>query len=311
MSSAENFAHLAPIGAQSPSPLISVIVIVHNMNREAFRTLISLSVEYQLGVDTNDYEVIVVDNGSTPPFPADAVAQMGENFRLFSIENPTPSPAAAVNFGVKQSLGLYVGLIVDGARLLSPGILKNVLTIFRMKSESLIATLGFHLGKEIQNVSILNGYNKVTEDALLASIEWPTNGYRLFEISALAGSSSGGWFKPMAESNCLFLPRCQFDELGGYDERFNLPGGGFVNLDFYSRACALIGLELFTLLGEGSFHQIHGGVATNVSTVELERLHAIWMRQYELLRGYVYAIPRRDAVYFGRFPYQALWTVNI
>ena len=54
-----------------------------------------------------------------------------------------------------------------------------------------------------------------------------------------------------------------WDELGGLDERFELPGGGLVNHDLYRRACDLPGAELVVLLGEGTFHQYHGGAATS------------------------------------------------
>src|SRR5216683_2592387 len=46
-------------------PDLSVIVVVHNMAREAPRTLYSLSTTYQRHIAAEDYEVIVVDNGST------------------------------------------------------------------------------------------------------------------------------------------------------------------------------------------------------------------------------------------------------
>lgn len=43
-------------------PLLSVVVITHNMRREAERTLLSLSTAYQKGVEASEYEVIVIDN---------------------------------------------------------------------------------------------------------------------------------------------------------------------------------------------------------------------------------------------------------
>ncbi len=45
---------------------LSVIVVFYNMAREAPRTLRSLSRSYQQGIDDLSYEVIVVDNGSSP-----------------------------------------------------------------------------------------------------------------------------------------------------------------------------------------------------------------------------------------------------
>lgn len=50
------------------NPQVSVVVVVHNMQREAERTLYSLSAEYQRDIDPEDYEIIVVDNGSNPAF---------------------------------------------------------------------------------------------------------------------------------------------------------------------------------------------------------------------------------------------------
>jgi len=101
------------------------------------------------------------------------------------------------------------------------------------------------------------------EDALLAAIHWPEDGYRLFEIAIFAGSCVGGWFRPIGESNAVFICRDAYIRLGGFDERFDLPGGGFVNLDFFRRAVLREGSELVVLLGEGTFHQLHGGIATN------------------------------------------------
>jgi len=51
-------------------PDVSVVVVIYNMAREAPRTLHSLSAAYQRHIDADDYEVIVVDNGSQPSFDA-------------------------------------------------------------------------------------------------------------------------------------------------------------------------------------------------------------------------------------------------
>ena len=113
--------------------------------------------------------------------------------------------------------------------------------------------------------SVQQGYNQEQEDRLLEQARWTEDGYRLFDISVFAGSSAGGWFKPIGESNAIFMRKALWDELGGFDERFQSPGGGYVNLDTLSRAVALPGVTVVTLLGEGTFHQVHGGVATNAT----------------------------------------------
>ena len=58
------------------------------------------------------------------------------------------------------------------------------------------------------------------------------------------------------------------------------------------------------LLGEGTFHQYHGGVATNVPLAE----HP-WLRfqdEYAAIRGRDFAAPTTPAAYLGSLPPQAL-----
>ena len=57
---------------------------------------------------------------------------------------------------------------------------------------------------------------------------------------------------------------CIQDPNNPFSGRFCSPGGGLVNHHFRDRAVATPGVTLVGLLGEGVFHQVHGGVATNV-----------------------------------------------
>src|SRR5262249_14389768 len=212
-------------------PTLSVVVIIYNMHREAPRTLYSLSAQYQQGISAGDYEVIVVDNGSGQTVPAEQVRKQMGRFAYFYIDQARPSPAGAVNFGVRQSRGAYVGIMIDGARIASPGLLHYALRAVRAFRNPVVTTLAWHLGPAIHGQAIKRfGYSRHMEDQLLERIRWPEDGYRLFEIATLAGSSRGGWFAPKSESSSLFLHRKSFDRLGGYDERFDQPGGGLVNI---------------------------------------------------------------------------------
>ena len=92
-----------------------------------------------------------------------------------------------------------------------------------------------------------------------------------------------------------------WDELGGLDERFTSPGGGYVNHDLFRRACTLDDTELIVLLGEGTFHQIHGGVSTSR---RFER--DAWRAEYEALRGTPYAPPDKQVTLFGTVPTSTL-----
>ncbi len=104
-------------------PSVSVVVVVYNMPREAPRTLHSLSASYQRHIDPDDYEVIVVDNGSNPPFDTRVIEGLSGNFRLVRIDDASPSPAPAVNRGLAEALGDVIGVMIDGARIVTPGLL--------------------------------------------------------------------------------------------------------------------------------------------------------------------------------------------
>jgi hypothetical protein len=47
------------------------------------------------------------------------------------------------------------------------------------------------------------GYTKDFEDAMLESLDWKNNGYRLFEKSVFDESSGAQWFDPMISESCL------------------------------------------------------------------------------------------------------------
>ena len=283
-------------------PTLSVIVVFHNMAREVPLTLFTLSAEYQRGVGSGDYEVIVLDAGSVTPLEENFVKSFGENFRL--VRSPAaPSPVAAVNWATTLVRGEAIALCIDGARMLSPGILRHMLDAFKIWNDPLVATLAWHLGPKIQNESMLDGYDQAAEDALLDSVDWRADGYELFRISSLAGSSKYGWFGPLGESNCLAVRKETWARLGGLHEGFVSPGGGLVNLDFYREACGQLD-PLVILLGEGTFHQFHGGVATNVPWKDHPK--GTFNIEYQAIRGKTFAVEEKAATYLGSVPPQAL-----
>jgi hypothetical protein len=51
-------------------------------------------------------------------------------------------------------------------------------------------------------------------------------------------------------------------------------------------------------LGEATFHQVHGGVATN----NPEAPHEMFAQEYGKIRGRNYERPRTNVVYFGELP---------
>jgi hypothetical protein len=291
-----------------PQPRLSLVVVAYNIPHQLRRTLVSLSGEYQRHIDTDDYEVLVVDNGSTPPISHDLFEGLAGEFRLIRIDNAPKSPARALNQGLAAAKGDVIGLMIDGACLVTPGLLHMALHGAHLYPQCVVATLGWLLGFDtIQQFAKEGGYDEEREHALLAQIDWPTDGYRLFDIAALNASARLGWIVPN-ESNALFMRRDDWEALGGVDERFDAPGGGLVNLDTFRRAVELPESELILLLGEGTFHQIHGGISTNVPADELATSLKQWGRQYEAIRGRPWEPPRpgNKPTYLGTLPRTAL-----
>lgn len=287
-------------------PMVSVVVVVHNIPREAPRTLFSLSAEYQRHIRADEYEVIVVDNGSDPPFDPRLFDQLRGNFRLIRMDPAPPSPAAAINRGLREAKGELIGIMVDGARLVTPGLLHFARVGASLYPRAIVASLGWYLGYDLQRASIEAGYDQAQEDELLRSIDWPQDGYRLFDISTLDESSVDGWLSLINESNALFLSRDFWNSMKGVDEAFDAPGGGLLNLDTLRRAMDVPDSELVLLLGEATFHQLHGGIATNASPEKLIERLGVWLRQYAELRGQEFSIPPKQPTYLGTLPRPAL-----
>ena len=279
-------------------PRVSVVVVAYAMERELPRTAYSLGHRHQRGTSAGDAELIVVDNGS--PVPVDRAvleAAFGGPIRLERIDPAPPSPAHAANVGIGLATGDLVGLIIDGARLASPGLVAGARRAAALAERPIITAPAWHLGATTHMKAAEAGYDQAVEDELLARSGWEADGYALFEHSVPAASSARGLFGPMGESSSLFLSPALWDELGRLDEGFELPGGGLVNHDLYRRACDLPGAELVVLLGEGTFHQYHGGAATS-RRLTWDDMHD----EYRRVRGTDHVPPPNDPLFVGHVP---------
>jgi hypothetical protein len=280
---------------------LSVVLVAYDMARELPRTLRSLRAEHQTSIDGSEYELIVIDNGSPRPLEEALPAAGRTTVRSRRLTAASSSPAPAANVGLEMASGDLVGLMIDGARIASPGLFASALSAARLAERPVIATLGWHLGSGSHMEAETTGYDTEAEDRLLAESGWEEDGYRLFAFSSFAASSRRGWFGPLSESNTLFMPRSMWEELDGVDERFELPGGGLANHDLFHRACSLSDAQLIVLLGEGTFHQTHGGAATSGRITWAQA-----REEYEAVHGRPFAPPANEPLYVGHVPKAAL-----
>jgi glycosyltransferase involved in cell wall biosynthesis len=274
---------------------VSVVLVVYNMARELRRTIKTLSPQYQQ-LSASEYEIIVIDNGSNHEYNLDELRDICPNLRFLRMDNPNPSPVEALNLGISLASGSVICASIDAARMASPNLLKVGTSACALHPRAVVGSLSYHLGYEAQNQSVHAGYNQVAEDALLQTVDWETNGYELFNIASFDPSSRFGFYELPAESNALFMRRELWTECGGFDAAFRSIGGGLCNLDLWSRLCEDDRNVLVILLGEGTFHQFHGGVATNAKVDPWVTFH----KEYVDIRGVEFRFPSRKPFLFGR-----------
>lgn len=286
--------------------LVSFVLIAYDMPAQAENTIRSLLPGYQRGVSPEDYEVLIVENKSPNTISRQFLDTLPSNFSYHLRQETQPTPIHAINYGLERARGKNICVMIDGARLLTPGIVRNTILGHRIAGNAIVTVPGYHLGNELQQNAVTGGYDVEREQGLMRSISWPDNGYRLFEISCFSGSSKFGFFLSQSESNCISMPRDIWRALGGFDTKFESRGGGLVNLDLYKRACEFPGTKHIVLHGEGTFHQFHGGATTGGEDVQArEKLIEAIKAEYERIRGQKYKAPETDPIYLGELPREA------
>jgi glycosyltransferase involved in cell wall biosynthesis len=288
--------------------LLSVVVNFYNNRREARNTLHCLTRAYQLDAQDIPYEVIALDNGSTQPLSDAEVRSFGPEFRYRFVPTRSMSPVEAINQACREAAGQQVLVMVDGAHLITPRVFRLVREAFRRFARPFVATVPFQLGPTKQNLSVQRGYNQDVEDRLLEACGWKENGYRLYSVSASLADESGGGDGQLFESGCFAMRKADYLALGGFDERFQSRGGGLANLDFFQRALSRRDLDYVVLLGEGTFHQVHGGVSTSapMDAHPWEEYHL----EYKQIRGHRFIRVPREATFIGEVPEEAAQAVE-
>lgn len=285
------------------TPRLSIVIVAFDMARELPRTVQSLLPPYQTGVAPGEVEIILADNGSTDPVQR-GWFDAGAPVTVIRVDDGGASPCVAINRAARMARADVIAVAVDGARMASPGLVAAALEALRVRPDAFVATLGFHLGPKVQQVSVAEGYTRAVEDRLLADIGWPADGYRLFEICALGESYADGVLRSPPETTFFVMDRGRFTALGGFNEDFRALGGGFANYDAFERMTAEAPLVM--LVGEGTFHQLHYGATTQEGGIrrkppgEEEALAEAYHRDYRAATGRAYDRTDRQPILYGR-----------
>lgn len=74
--------------------------------------------------------------------------------------------------------------------------------------------------------------------------------------------------------------------------------------DLYRELCELDDAAIVQVLGEATFHQIHGGVSTSVTRETQRELWKTYTDQYESIRGRPFETSRKEREFIGHMPHK-------
>lgn len=278
---------------------LSIIIVFHNNKREAQRSLYSLSKKYQRNISDLKYEVLCIDSNSTDPLEAKDFENLGPEFTFHRFQIDNPSPVGALQYGIDNAKSEHLGIIIDGAHIITPNVLNYFNQLSKLDSNYFVYTHPFHIGEYYQNDNMVKfKYNQEVEDKLIKSVDWKANGYMLFEISNYKQSNEP-FLSNVFESNCFFISKSHLSKVGGVNNKFTSRGGGFINLDVFKRVVEYPTTKTTALLGEGSFHQFHGGTSTN--SERNSELQKMFREEYQTVTLKSYQGPIYTPELYGKF----------
>lgn len=157
----------------------------------------------------SQYEVVVVDNGSTEDLDKiERYLSLDSRFKLIKLHKNV-GPAMARNIGVKNSKGKYISFL-DNDTLVDKSWAKNALNYFNKNKKVGIIQCKLLLASDHGKIDYVGEY-------------LGTNGFLVQECPA--GSIDNGQFnKPKkilaAKSAGMFIRRDVFDKAGGFDDEY-------------------------------------------------------------------------------------------
>ena len=139
-------------------PKLSVVVVCYEMAAQIKNTLRSLLPPYQRGVETSDYEIILIDNGSAKSLDQETrtISPNLECIYILPIQS-SPNPALAMNRAAALSRAPLLCLMIDGARMLTPGVLSWGMRLLELAPGAIVEARGWHLGPKWQPESVAEG----------------------------------------------------------------------------------------------------------------------------------------------------------
>ena len=182
------------------SPLISIIIPLYNKEGCIVKTIESVICQ-----DFNDYEIIVIDDGSKDNGVALVEDIKDDKIRLFKKENG--GPASARNYGVNKAIGKW-GLFLDADDTLEPNSLKLLESLVSKHPNCEFFCCNHFVEadgrKTIFSTKFKEGYIRNNFFAYQAKRIRPRAGAALFSMSLLRKFPYNEQYRRYEDADCIF-----------------------------------------------------------------------------------------------------------
>lgn len=172
----------------------TVVVPTRNRPRQLAACIRALR---QLAPPEGGFEIVIVNDGGSPPMPELTAGEIGSATRLSVMTQPRAGPGAARNLGVRMAHGECIAFTDDDCRP-DPGWLSALDRALRLAPTALV-------GGRTVNALEANPYAAASQSLVT------------FVASYFGGGATGRFFA----SNNMAVARLHFLAAGGFDQRFS------------------------------------------------------------------------------------------
>ncbi|ETT65452.1 family 2 glycosyl transferase [Paenibacillus sp. FSL R7-277] len=253
------------------------------------------ALNYQEGYVRDEYEVIVIDDGSNYPlYPF--IENINQNYDLdylYLDRDELSSRSRARNHGLKVARGEYI-IFIDADIIVKPDYLAELDRVYRMEAEAMVVGTRLMLR---DNVTYQDICNKSVFDKFSLTADKPEMfDFRLPIFDELSYNSSAMKFPYIYGLTCnLAVPKSKIELAGGFDEELIFWGIEDIELSYrlYKAGVKVIINSKLEVL-----HQLHGN---HGNFVEEDKIEGLYKNIDVFLRKHRGVLPLSDEEVYAFF----------
>jgi O-antigen biosynthesis protein len=248
-------------------PMVSLIV----PTRDAADLVQTCVGSIQKLTDYPNYEIIVVDNGSTDPQALKLFAELPvryRNVRVLRYDHPF-NYSAINNFAVEHARGTLVGLINNDIEVISPGWLSEMVSLALREEVGCVGAMLYYPNNTIQHAGVILGLGGIAGHSH-KHFRRGQSGY-FFRLRVTQNMSA-------VTGACLVVRKSIYRKLGGLNE--SKLKVAFNDVDFCIRVRQAGYLNVFTPFAELYHHEsVTRGLEDSPEKAARFKAEAAYMRQ--------------------------------